>query len=62
MARNMQLGNRDGGSGDPSKKHGMKRNSILFRLPYWKVRIFFTVAILFARMVLTISRTLLVLQ
>ena len=30
-------GNREGGVGDPSKVHGMKRLSILFRLPYWKV-------------------------
>jgi hypothetical protein len=27
-------GNRDGGAGDPSKKYGVKRNSILFRLLY----------------------------
>lgn len=31
-------GNREGGLGDPSKIHGVKRLSILFRLPYWKVR------------------------
>jgi hypothetical protein len=27
-------GNRNGRAGDPSKKHGVKRNSILFQLPY----------------------------
>jgi hypothetical protein len=31
-------GYRDGGGGDPSKLHGVKRLSILNRLPYWKVR------------------------
>ncbi len=30
-------GNRWGAAGDPSKIHGVKRLSILFRLPYWKV-------------------------
>jgi hypothetical protein len=30
-------GNREGSAGDPSKEHGVKRLSILFRLPYWKV-------------------------
>jgi hypothetical protein len=30
-------GNREGGTGDPSKVHGYKRTSILFTLPYWKV-------------------------
>jgi hypothetical protein len=30
-------GNRDGGTGDPSKVHGCKRTSILYTLPYWKV-------------------------
>jgi hypothetical protein len=27
-------GNCDGGLGDPSKKHGVKKNNILLRLPY----------------------------
>ena len=31
-------GNRDGVAGDPSKVHGVKRLSSLYRLPYWKVR------------------------
>jgi hypothetical protein len=31
-------GNRDGAPGDPSREHGVKKLSILFRLPYWKVR------------------------
>jgi hypothetical protein len=43
-------GNRDNGPRDPSKKHGVKRNSILFKLPYWKVKFFFTISTLFARM------------
>jgi hypothetical protein len=30
-------GNTPGTAGDPSKVHGVKRTSILFRLPYWKV-------------------------
>jgi hypothetical protein len=30
-------GNRPGVSGDPSKVHGVKRKSILNRLPYWEV-------------------------
>ena len=30
-------GNRWGAAGDPFKIHGVKRLSILFRLPYWKV-------------------------
>jgi hypothetical protein len=30
--------NKEGASGDPSKAHGVKRRSILYRLPYWKVR------------------------
>lgn len=30
-------GNREGGVGDPSKVHGVKRRSILHNLPYWKV-------------------------
>jgi hypothetical protein len=29
--------NKEGASQDPSKSHGVKRRSILFRLPYWKV-------------------------
>jgi len=29
--------NREGGGGDPSKVHGVKCMSILFKLPYWKV-------------------------
>jgi hypothetical protein len=32
-----ESGNREGTTGDPSKKHGVKRISILFTLPYWKV-------------------------
>jgi hypothetical protein len=42
-------GNRDGGAGDPSKKHGVKRNSILFQLPYWKVIISITASSMFAK-------------
>jgi hypothetical protein len=30
-------GNRPGAPGDPSKVHGVKRKSILNRLPYWEV-------------------------
>jgi hypothetical protein len=30
-------GNRPGAPGDPSKLHGVKRTSILNRLPYWEV-------------------------
>jgi hypothetical protein len=30
-------GNRPGALGDPSKLHGVKRTSILNRLPYWEV-------------------------
>jgi hypothetical protein len=30
---------RDGATGDPSKVHGVKRLSILHRLPYWKVSV-----------------------
>jgi hypothetical protein len=30
-------GNREGSAGDPSKEHGVKRLSILFRLLYWKI-------------------------
>ena len=30
-------GNRGGAAGDPSRVHGVKRLSILYRLPYWKV-------------------------
>ena len=29
--------NRDGAAGDPSRVHGVKHLSILYRLPYWKV-------------------------
>jgi hypothetical protein len=32
-------GGREGAAGDPSKVHGVKRVSILFRLSYWKVSI-----------------------
>ena len=32
-----EVGNREGAPGDPSKVHGVKRVSILNRLPYWKV-------------------------
>ena len=32
-----EAGNREGAPGDPSKVHGVKRVSILNRLPYWKV-------------------------
>jgi hypothetical protein len=42
-------GNRDGRAGDPSKKHGVKRNSILFRLPYWKVIISIAAGLMFAK-------------
>jgi hypothetical protein len=35
-------GHREGSPGDPSKKHGVKRNSILNTLPYWKVSFFTT--------------------
>jgi hypothetical protein len=30
-------GNREGSAGDLSKEHGMKRLSILFHLPYWRI-------------------------
>jgi hypothetical protein len=30
-------GHREGSLGDPSKKHGVKRNCIPNTLPYWKV-------------------------
>jgi hypothetical protein len=30
-------GHREGFVGDPSRVHGVKRKSILFKLPYWKV-------------------------
>ena len=30
-------GNKEGIVGDPSKKHGVKKRSILHNLPYWKV-------------------------
>jgi hypothetical protein len=43
------VGNRDGGAKDPSKKYSMKRNSILFRLPYWKVIISITAGSMFAK-------------
>jgi hypothetical protein len=33
-------GKREGAAGDPSKLHGVKRRSILYKLPYWKVREF----------------------
>jgi hypothetical protein len=33
-----QAGNREGVVGDPSKVHRIKRRSILYRLPYWKVQ------------------------
>jgi hypothetical protein len=39
--------NQDGTAGDPSKKHGVKRISILFTLPYWKVRIIFNANVKF---------------
>jgi hypothetical protein len=42
-------GNHNGGARDPSKKHGVKRNSILFRLPYWKVVISITASLMFAK-------------
>jgi hypothetical protein len=42
-------GNCDGGIGDPSKKHGVKRNRILFRLPYWKVIISIAAGLIFAK-------------
>ena len=32
-----EVGNQEGAPGDPSKVHGVKRVSILNRLPYWKV-------------------------
>jgi hypothetical protein len=31
------IGHREDSPGDPSKKHGVKRNCILNTLPYWKV-------------------------
>ena len=34
-------GNRDGAPGDPSKVHGVKRKSIFYMLPYWKVSLHF---------------------
>ena len=33
----IEAGNTPGSADDPSKLHGVKRLSILFRLPYWKV-------------------------
>ena len=33
----LRAGNKEGGVGDPSKTHGVKRKSILYKLPYWKV-------------------------
>jgi hypothetical protein len=33
-----EAGNRGGAAGDPSKLYGVKNTSILYRLPYWKVR------------------------
>jgi hypothetical protein len=33
-----EVGNREGAAGDPSKLYGVKKTSILYRLPYWKVR------------------------
>jgi hypothetical protein len=33
-------GNRNGAASDLSKKHGVKRISILYTLPYWKVFFF----------------------
>jgi hypothetical protein len=35
----LSAGNKEGGNGDPSKVHGVKRRSILHNLPYWKVLI-----------------------
>ena len=32
-------GNKEGAVGDPSKSHGVKRKSILYNLPYWKVMV-----------------------
>ena len=32
-------GNREGSQGNPSKVHGVKRLSSLYRLPYWKVSV-----------------------
>ena len=32
------VGNKDGAPEDPSRMHGVKKLSILFHLPYWKVR------------------------
>jgi hypothetical protein len=43
------VGNCDGGVWDPSKKYGVKRNNILFRLPYWKVIISITAGSMFAK-------------
>ena len=37
-------GNKEGGVGDPSKVHGVKRRSILYKLPYWKVSTELTVS------------------
>jgi hypothetical protein len=35
----VELGSRDGGVGDPSKKHIVKCQSVLFDLPYWLIHI-----------------------
>ena len=37
-----EAGHREGSTGDPSRVHGVKRKSILFRLCYWKMRHFMT--------------------
>jgi hypothetical protein len=37
-----EAGHREGAPGDPSKVHGIMKRSILYRLPYWKVRISYT--------------------
>ena len=35
----IEEGNWEGSFGDPSKVHDVKRKSILFKLPYWKVSV-----------------------
>jgi len=33
----LNMGNKHNGVDDPSKEHGVKRRSVLYDLPYWKV-------------------------
>jgi hypothetical protein len=38
-----------GSANDPSKIHGVKRMSILFRLPYWKVSLDLQLQVLYTK-------------